>query len=49
VTLSQATSSLSVQLRYAIHHQHVQLNQHLLLNGLMQADYPLEHCQKILQ
>ena len=41
-------TSLRVKLRDATHHQHVQLNQHPLLNGLMQADYPLSHYHKIL-
>jgi heme oxygenase len=49
VSLSESSiTNLRVQLRDATHHQHVQLNQHPLLNGLMQADYPLEHYQKVL-
>jgi heme oxygenase len=49
VSLSESSpSSLRAQLRDATHHQHVQLNQHPLLNGLMQADYPLQRYQTVL-
>lgn len=40
--------SLRAKLREATHHQHTQLNNHPLLSGLMQADYPIENYYKLL-
>ena len=41
-------STLRTLLREATHHHHVQLNRHLLLAGLMQPNYPLNHYHTLL-